>query len=380
MEQNTDRINELRTMPYEDYLQTPEWQDRRASALARAGERCQVCNADRELQVHHRTYERRGNEDPGDLTVLCRPCHARFHDRLSDTDDGHTFKPVATVLAEDMRKDMRTDQEGVTTGFSGLDRVLGKLQPTNLILLGGRTRHGKTALALNIAYNAAKAGHPVAFFSLEMTSQQLVQRILAAQCRIDLLRLRQERFNCDGEISCYLETAQALSELPMWLSDTTASLQSIRQQLQSLVQEVGEIGLVVIDYLGLITPDKITERLNAEQQVRAISRGLKLLAREFNVPVLVLCQLSRAAENRPDKTPQLIDLRDSGAQEQDADVVLLIHNHGIADPEGELSPLVGVIVAKQRNGPVGVIPLHFTAQYNLFQELEFTPPPSDLDE
>lgn len=369
------RIQDPRTMPYEEYLLTPEWQEKRKQVLDHAKHRCQICNSSESLNVHHRTYERRGNEDLADLTVLCKNCHSQFHDRVSAQERKSTFSTLLEIAEETSNSEQST---GLSTGYDDLDLILGSgLHRSDLILLGGRTRNGKTAFALNIARNVAvKYDKKVAIFSLEMSKQQIFERFISMEAQIDTFSIRNGYLTNEDEAN-YLAAAETLLASPLWISDVIGTVDAIRQELRQLLTECVDIDLVIIDYLGLIEPYRHTKGVNAEQQVRAISRGLKLLAREFSVPVLVLCQLSRAAESRTSKRPELTDLRDSGAQEQDADVVLLIHCDDVYDPDTERAGLADIIVAKQRNGPIGEVTVFFKKEYMLLQDLAITPPEID---
>lgn len=374
------RLQELRTMPYQAYLQTPEWQEKRDQALESAGHRCQLCNSDDSLNVHHRSYERRGNEESSDLTVLCRACHSLFHDRVPTEEQEHGFYPISDIMQKYLEHTYIDDVNGIETGYRDLDWLLGGgFQNSDLILLGGRPGFGKTSLALNIALKTAIAGNSVAIFSLEMDKQQLIRRLLSMDSGIDLHRIKNSQFDSEEEKQ-FFASVRMIGELPIWISDEISTIDSMRRQLHLLIAVSKKVDFVIIDYIGLIEPDKYTKRQNSEQQIRAISRSLKLLAREFNIPVLVLCQLSREVERRADKTPQLSDLRDSGAQEQDADVVILMYKEDVYDTYTAKVNLVDVIVAKHRNGPLGETTLYFRKECTAFMDLEITPPSCTSEE
>ena len=367
---NNDRLHELQTMPYEQYLLTPEWQERRQLMLERAGHRCQICNSSSDLQVHHRTYERRGNENlgdattAGDLTVLCQSCHEKFHDRLPAQEKSHAFVKMLDV-AKAFLSEKPYRIHGVPTGFDSIDLALaGGLQKSDLILIGGRTRVGKTAFALKIAYNSACQQQKVAFFSLEMKKTQLYQRLVAMISRIDLFRLRQGWIEKD-DVPVITAAQRETYALPLWINDTTMTIEEIYRQTKQLIAEQQGIDLVIVDYLGFIETNKSYSTV--EQKISFISRSLKLMAREFDIPVVVLCQLSRSLENRYDKTPVLTDLRDSGSQEQDADVVLFIHREGIYDNSVDQKE-AKIIIAKQRNGPTSSWQVRYHNEYTLFED------------
>lgn len=367
---NEKRLQELRTMPYQAYLQTPEWQEKRDQALERSGHRCQLCNSDDSLNVHHRTYERRGNEELSDLTVLCRQCHNLFHDHVPTEEQEHSFHHISDMMQEFFDRTDSGKPSGVVTGYMDLDRLLGGgFQKSDLILLGGRPSFGKTSLALNIALRTACAGNSVAIFSLEMDRHQLFNRLVAISSRIDLHHIRTGLL-LDEQLDEIILSCGTLADFPIWISDEIATVDSMRHQLHQLIAASKKVDFVIIDYIGLIEPDKHTKKQNSEQQIRAISRSLKLLAREFDIPVLVLCQLSREVDKRIDKCPQLSDLRDSGAQEQDADVVLLMYKEDVYNPNTERINLIDVIAAKHRNGPIGEITLCFRKELTQFLDLE----------
>lgn len=275
------------------------------------------------------------------------------------------------VLAE--RKEHVT---GVPTGFPDLDKILAGLHKGDLIILAARPSVGKTALALNIAVEAARKNYPVAIFSLEMSSEQLVQRLLCAEARVDSHRLRTGYLN-DSDWPALVDAAGRLGEMPLWVDDTaSASIVEVRAKARRLFRDKQE-GLIVVDYLQLMQPQNRRSE-NRQQDVADISRGLKILAKELNVPVLALSQLSRAVEQRRGR-PVLSDLRESGAIEQDADVVMFIHRDTLprgADEEDARSrddvPPKGeaeIIIAKHRNGPTGVCRVAYQDRYTKFMPL-----------
>jgi replicative DNA helicase len=262
---------------------------------------------------------------------------------------------------------------GVSTGFSDIDATLNGLQKSDLILLAGRPSIGKTSLGLCIGYNAALRGKKVAVFSLEMGRMSLARRLMSMASKVDMQRLRSGWIH-DEEWDGIVRKAGDLSQLSISVNDTAGSpVASMRSQLRRLT---GGVDLVVIDYLGLIEPDADSgTRSNLVQQISAISRGLKGLAREFDVPVLTLCQLSRAVESRPNKRPMLSDLRDSGSLEQDADVVMFIYRDDYyrkrEDPENFVPDhMAEVIIAKHRNGPTGDVKLYFQEDRTMFYNLD----------
>ncbi len=258
---------------------------------------------------------------------------------------------------------------GVPTGYKLLDNMTSGLQPSDLIILAARPSMGKTALALNIARNVAvKANTPVAFFSLEMSKEQLSMRILCSEARIDSSRLRGGFFTRDDWVNL-TDAASLLSNAPIFIDDSAdISVMEIRAKARRLKMDAG-LGMVVIDYLQLMRGSVHTERRDLE--ISEISRSLKGLAKELDIPVVALSQLNRMLEQRSDKRPQLSDLRESGALEQDADVVAFIYRDEVYNKD-ENNPNRGkaeLIVAKQRNGPIGVVPLQFEKTITQFRSL-----------
>ncbi len=298
--------------------------------------------------------------------------------------------PIAQVMTDCLRTldavhRRATDVVGISTGFRALDVPLGGLQRSDLVILAARPGTGKTAFALNIASHAAYGEQQarVGIFSLEMSQQQLGLRLLSLSTQVDQQRLRMGWVH-DDEWDTIIEWMGTLSEGPIWIDDTPClSLATLRSKARRLHAQ-HSLDLVVIDYLQLMQASLDGKRYaNREQEIAEISRGLKGLAKELNVPVLALAQLSRAVENRASKIPQLSDLRESGAIENDADVVLFIYREELYDPENlEARNTADIIIAKHRNGPVGTIRLGFEASHTRFYPLEtmLTPPVSEDEE
>lgn len=291
---------------------------------------------------------------------------------------------------------------GVTTGLRDMDRKLGGFQRSDLIILAGRPSMGKTALATNIALNAAKAYHKtntkqgsgVAFFSLEMSAEQLSTRLLGDHSSVPSDKIRRGDVKQD-DFKKFIETSQELAKFPLYIDDTPGlSIASVRTRSRRLKRLVPHLGLIVIDYLQLLT-GSASNASNRVQEVSEITRGLKGLAKELDIPVVALSQLSRGVESREDKTPMLSDLRESGSIEQDADVVMFVYReeyyHEREEPtrrgdEGEekynaryqswmergeeVKNVAEVVIAKQRHGPIGKIALHFEGQFTRFSNLE----------
>ena len=262
---------------------------------------------------------------------------------------------------------------GVKTGFPKLDEITAGLQAADLIILAARPSMGKTAFALNLARNVAMDGIPVALFSLEMSRQQLALRLVCSEGFINQNNLRTGRMS-DAEWKNFALAVDRLSSAQIFIDDSPSlTALDLRARARRLRAE-HHIGLVVIDYLQLMETRARSE--NRQQEISTISRALKALARELDVPVVALSQLSRAVEARQDKQPQLSDLRESGAIEQDADVVAFIYREDYYNPEvpPELQNVAQINIAKQRNGPVGKVYLHFQKEYGRFDLREVEEP------
>ena len=256
---------------------------------------------------------------------------------------------------------------GVPTGFIDIDRLLGGLQRSDFIIIAARPSVGKTSLCLSIARNAARHGQRVAIFSLEMSAEQIIQRIVSAETGIDSQRLRLGKLR-DDEWPLFIQAIGKLAELPIFIDDTPAiSALQLRTKARRLHAEHG-LDLVVVDYLQLMTGDVRSE--NRVQEVSYISRSLKAVARELDLPVVAASQLSRAVEQRTDKKPVLADLRESGSLEQDADVVMFIYRDELYHPETEKQHIADIIIAKHRNGPTGTVQLFFRNRLAQFLDAE----------
>lgn len=258
---------------------------------------------------------------------------------------------------------------GVPTGFIDLDRLLGGLQPSDLIIVASRPGVGKTSLALTIASNAAlKSDAVVAIFTLEMAGEQLVQRMISARTGIDAQRLRLGRIE-DTEWDQFTRASSVLSEAAIFIDDTPSpSPMEIRTKARRLAAEY-DLDLIIIDYLQLMQGGSQRSE-NRVQEISYISRALKGLARELNVPVVALSQLSRAVESRQDRRPVLSDLRESGSIEQDADVVMFIYRDELYDEDTARANIADIIVAKHRNGPTATIALRFDPHLTQFSNLD----------
>lgn len=254
---------------------------------------------------------------------------------------------------------------GIGSGFADLDRMTAGFQKSDLIILAARPSMGKTAFALNIAQNVAVRGEKnVAIYSLEMSEVQLMQRMVCAEVNLDASLVRTGDLKTDEDWTKLTMGLAALSEAPLFINDTPGiSIHEIMQSARELQREHG-LDMIIIDYLQLITSGRRTE--NRQQEVSEISRLLKQLARELEVPVIALSQLSRAVEQRQDKRPMMSDLRESGSIEQDADIVAFLYRDSYYNADTEKKELAEVIIAKQRNGPVGMVELVFLKNFNKF--------------
>jgi replicative DNA helicase len=257
---------------------------------------------------------------------------------------------------------------GTPTGYLDLDVLLSGLQPSALVVVGARPAMGKTSFALGmVAHAALEAQRPVLFFSLEMSNLELSQRLLCAEARVDSTRVRNGQLQEDDwkKIS---RAMGRLAEAPIWIDDNpNLTIMEIRAKARRLKSQIGDLGVIVIDYLQLMSGRSNAE--NRQVEVSELSRGLKILARELETPVVALSQLSRGLEMRADKRPMLADLRESGSIEQDSDVVMFIFREEIYDPKPENAGQAEIIVAKHRSGPTGIVQLAFLPQYTRFANM-----------
>ena len=293
---------------------------------------------------------------------------------VSSRKNATSFKPIKDVLIEvydniEKLHHAKDDVTGIPTGFRDLDRITSGFQKSDLIIIAARPSMGKTAFALNIAQNVAiNTDENVAIFSLEMGAEQLVQRMLCAEGNIDSQRLRTGKLEQEdwGKLTMAMGS---LSHAGIFIDDSPGiRVSDIRSKCRRLKQEHG-LGMIIIDYLQLIQG---SERLreNRQQEVSEISRSLKSLARELEVPVIALSQLSRSVEQRQDKRPMMSDLRESGSIEQDADIVGFLYREDYYDKDSD-NQNIEIIISKQRNGPTGTVELAFVKEFNKFVDLEF---------
>jgi replicative DNA helicase len=280
------------------------------------------------------------------------------------------IKPVLAKVFEKIdhlyHRDNPSDVTGVPTGYTKLDEMTSGLQGGDLIIVAGRPSMGKTALALNFAqFIAVDNGLPVAIFSMEMSSTQLAQRMLGSIARVDQHKMRTGRLN-DTEWSNLSDAMGRLHETPMYIDETGAmNALEVRARARRLKRQYSKLGLIVIDYLQLMSAS--TQGENRATEISEISRSLKAMAKELDVPVVALSQLNRALEQRPNKRPQMADLRESGAIEQDADVILAIYRDEVYNHDTPDKGIAEINILKQRNGPIGTVKLTFLGQFTRFE-------------
>jgi len=319
-------------------------------------------------EILHKSYTSSSDID----TVLDEAEHAIFE--ISENKIRPTFSPFKDLIKDSVktieklyeRKELVT---GVPTGFEKLDDITSGLQKSDLVIIAGRPSMGKTAFAMNIAqYAALEAGIPVAIFSLEMSKEQLALRMLSSEARVDSQRIRRG-FLGEADWPKLITAAGRLSEAQIFIDDTPAiSALEMKAKSRRLKSEVN-LGLIILDYLQLMRGGGYKD--SREQEISEISRSLKTLAKELNVPVIALSQLNRKVEDRTNKRPQMADLRDSGAIEQDADLIAFIYRDELYD-KSEENPEKGmaeIIVGKQRNGPTGMVKLAFQDKFARFENL-----------
>ena len=296
---------------------------------------------------------------------------------ISNQNTGTGFRNVADILDTHMQMvETRSQTDGVvtglSTGFVGLDKITTGLHEDNLIILAARPAMGKTALALNIAqYVAVKEKKPVAIFSLEMGAESLIERMLASEGMVEGYHLKTGNLSVE-EWSRLVHAQGNLYDAPIFVDDTAGiRISEIRSKARKLSQEMGGLGIIIIDYLQLITGSK---RENRQQIVSEISRELKILAKDLKVPVIALSQLSRAVEQRQDKRPMLADLRESGSIEQDADIVAFLYRDAYYQKEQadsqEANNVTELILEKNRHGSLGTVKLYFHKEYTKFSSVE----------
>lgn len=272
---------------------------------------------------------------------------------------------VAERIEELYNSDSDSDITGIPTGFIDLDRMTSGLQPGDLVIVAGRPSMGKTAFSVNIGeYVAIEQQLPVCIFSMEMSGAQLAGRMLGSVGRLDQHRLRTGRLQ-DSDWDKLTFAMGKMNDAPLYVDETPAlNSMELRARARRLAKQCGQLGLIIIDYLQLMSPSSAGE--NRATEISEISRGLKALAKELNCPVIALSQLNRSVEQRPNKRPVMSDLRESGAIEQDADLILFIYRDEVYNPDSPDKGIAEIIVGKQRNGPIGSVRLTFLGQYTKF--------------
>ena len=283
------------------------------------------------------------------------------------------IKPVLARVFERIdhlyHRDNPSDVTGVPTGFTDLDKMTAGLQPGELVVIAGRPSMGKTALALNIAEHVAvDNGLPVAIFSMEMSGTQLAMRLLGSISKVDQHKMRTGRLN-DEEWSKLSEAIGKLHDTPIYIDEAGAlNALEVRARARRLKRQFSKLGLIVIDYLQLMSSSNPKAGENRATEISEISRSLKAMSKELDVPVIALSQLNRAVDQRPDRRPVMSDLRESGAIEQDADLILFIYRDEVYFPEKmESRGVAEVIIGKQRNGPIGKVDLTFLGEHTRFE-------------
>jgi replicative DNA helicase len=314
-----------------------------------------------------------GFEEAEELEYILDKAEKRIYD-VTNVSGAHKFIELKDTLTEawerlDKLHNSKGEMRGVPSGFIELDNLLAGFQKSDLIILAARPSVGKTSLALDIARQAAiNHNVPVGIFSLEMSSQQLVDRMLSSQANVDAWKLRTGRLTEESDFASIRQSLDKLATAPIFIDDQPGNnILKMRSVARRLKREKG-LGLIVVDYLQLMIPTGARATDSMVQQVTEISRSLKNLARELDVPVIALSQLSRAVEQRGGK-PRLSDLRDSGSIEQDADVVMFIHREDKFKEQSERTNIAEILIEKHRNGPTGKVDLYFNEKKSTFQNI-----------
>ena len=336
-------------------------------------------HAARKLMLAAADISDKGYGDHGDIRDYLDEAEARIFE-VTQRRDKSGPEPLKQLIKKvfsslDERFSSPDGVTGVPTGFHDLDKMTAGLQPTELIILAARPAMGKTSFAMSLAQNAAiSGGWPCLVFSLEMSSTQLAERLLCSEARVDSSALRRGQLQRQ-DMTNLTYAANTLSKAPILIDDTPAlSIREVRaraRRFRSNRELFGDrkTGLIVIDYLQLMRGSSTSRQSSREQEISEISRGLKSLAKELHCPVLALSQLNRSLENRTDKRPQLSDLRESGAIEQDADVILFIYRDVVYNKDAENPHIAEVIIGKNRHGATGTVETHFEGRFTRFENL-----------
>lgn len=327
------------------------------------------------------------SDDAGAVVLAVQTSATVISDQATSKEDFKPIREVGRTLIDSITQRVENRINGVVTGrpsgFVDLDKLTAGFQDEDLIIVAARPSVGKTAFALNISQNVAKlSDDPIALFSLEMSAEQLLQRMVCAESNLDANDMRTGDLTSDDDWTKLTMGLSSLSDRNIFIDDSgTITVHEIRSKCRRLKKEKG-LGMIVIDYLQLIQGSG-KRGLNREQEVSEISRTLKQIARELKVPVIALSQLSRGVEQRQDKRPMLSDLRESGSIEQDADIVAFLYRDDYYDQQTEKKNIIEIIIAKQRNGPVGTAELIFLKNFNKFVNYDRahteSEPPKDID-
>jgi len=318
------------------------------------------------------------NPEGRDTAELLENAERQVFEIAEQRQRGHGgFQSIKSLLATAVDKiETLFEQEGnitgASTGFVDFDEMTSGLQPSDLIIVAGRPSMGKTTIAMNMAENIAiKGDKPVAVFSMEMPGDSLAMRMMSSLGRIDQHKVRTGKLD-DDEWPRLTSAINLLAETKLFIDDTPALTPTeVRSRARRLVREHGPLGLIVIDYLQLMQSPASGD--NRVQQISDISRGLKALAKELNVPVIALSQLNRNLEQRPNKRPVMSDLRESGGIEQDADLIVFVYRDEVYNPDSPDKGIAEIIIGKQRNGPIGTVRLTFLGQYTRFENFAGNP-------
>jgi replicative DNA helicase len=319
-------------------------------------------------------------EDTDDVETLLDKAETAIFE-ISEKKSKRTFFPIKEVLSKSFEAIEKLFEKpglvtGVETGFVDLDRMTAGFQPSDLIIIAGRPSMGKTSFALDISrFASTRRGIPTAIFSLEMSKEQLALRLLCSEARVDSTKVRTGYLG-KADWPKLTAAGSRLADAPIFIDDSPAvSSLDVRAKARRLYAE-HKVGLIVIDYLQLMHSNRNSE--SRQLEISEISRSMKALAKELNVPIVALSQLSRAVESRTDKRPMLSDLRESGSIEQDADVVMFIYRDEVYNPEAGQEGKAEILVRKQRNGPIGEAHIAFLKNYTRFENLEEREMPPDI--
>jgi len=313
----------------------------------------------------------KGRETPEDVEGLIHRAEDTFL-KLADTATKRSYAHIKDLLVEGFNKleadhDREDGLTGVPTGFIELDEMTNGFQPSDLIIVAARPSMGKTSFALSLAkYAAVRTGNPSLLFSLEMSKDQMARRLLCSEAGVDSQKLRANRLD-EYDWDKLAAAAGTLSQAALYIDETPGLTPLGLKATARRVKSEHGLGLIVVDYLQLMVAGRKTD--NREQEIAEISRNLKATAKELAVPVVACAQLNRALENRSDKRPQLADLRESGAIEQDADIVMFIYRDEVYNKDSEDAGIAEIIISKHRNGPIGVRRLAFVPEYTKFANL-----------